>query len=206
METSGVSDYMKLNEIIEKMWDYTPIEPKKSREAAVLCLLTEQNGEACVIFEVRSRTLSHQPGEICFPGGGIEENELPLDCALRETREELGFSTDSVRVITPLDPIVHSSGQRVFPFLGWVDSLEPLSPQTEEVEEVFTVPLRWFLEHPPKKTVYTMAPVPSACPEELAAFLPHYQRQRPTVIWVWEDKVIWGMTAKILLRLMELLS
>lgn len=172
----------------------------------MLCLLREEAGEVQVIFEVRSPHLTHQPGEICFPGGGMEPGEQPLDCALRETEEELGIPSAAVRVIAPLDPIVHSSGQLVYPFLATVDAALPLSIQKTEVASVFTVPLDWFRTHPPKVEPYTMAADLSCSPPELMPFLPHYRRQRSTVIWCWEDRVIWGMTAKILRRLLELLA
>ncbi len=35
-------------------------------------------------------------GLITFPGGKVEKNETPLDCAIRETEEEVG-----VRIINP---------------------------------------------------------------------------------------------------------
>lgn len=196
---------MNLSEIKEKMKHYVPEPPKKPKEAAVLCLLTEQDGQAQVVLEVRSRRLSHQPGEICFPGGGIEEGESPLDCALRETEEELGLSRRDIHVICPLDPIVHSSGQRVHPFLGYAEKVDFRLFQEEEVAEVFTVPLDWFRDTPPILDRYTMTPDLDHSPQPLRDFLPHYHRERPTVIWTWENKVIWGLTAKILLRLTELL-
>lgn len=196
---------MKLREITRKMKDYQPIPAKPPREAAVLCLLTEREGEVSVIFEVRSAKLSHQPNEICFAGGGIEEGETPLDCALREASEELGLSREELHLICPLDTIVHSSGQRVHPFLAYTDKAEQISPQTDEVAEVFFVPLSWFREHPPKRPRYAMIPDLEHAPDELKGFLPHYRRERPTVIWTWKDKIIWGMTAKILLRLLECL-
>lgn len=194
---------MKLSEIQEKMQIYTPSPLKKPREAAVLCLLRERNGEAEVLFEVRAARLSHQPNEICFPGGGIEEGETPMDCALRETEEELGLSREDIHIICPLDPIVHVNSQRVHPFLGYVTGEKEVVYQTEEVAEVFTVPLRWFKEHPPKRATYAMTYDEKNCPHELMQFLSHYRRERPTVIWKWENKVIWGLTAKILLKLVE---
>lgn len=196
---------MKLKDIAETMKHYTPHPLQPAREAAVLCLLTEQKGEACVVLEKRSRNLSHQPGEICFPGGGIEAGEQPWSCALRETEEELGIQWEKIHFLAALDPIVHSSGQRVYPFLASVESLDGLCVQRDEVAEVFTVPLSWFCAHPPKRATYAMIPDPAACPPELSEFLPHYRRERPTVIWTWEEKVIWGMTAKVLLRLLEVL-
>ena len=53
---------------------------------AVLVPLVEANGELHLLYEVRAATLQRQPGEVCFPGGRIEEGETAVQCALRETK------------------------------------------------------------------------------------------------------------------------
>ena len=44
-------------------------------EAAVLLPLVDYHGKLGVLFEVRSKSLAWQPGEVCFPGGKKEKNE-----------------------------------------------------------------------------------------------------------------------------------
>lgn len=194
-------------EEIELIFSNRPPEPvPPSRGAAVLLPLVEREGETHVLFEVRAATLRHQPGEICFPGGRMEPGETAAGCALRETEEELGLARDTIQIIAPLEPVRHSSGQVIAPILGWVKSLEGMCLQPAEVGEAFTVPLDWFQANPPKWATYAMVPDMEHAPEELKQFLPNYRRERRTPIWVYENHVIWGMTARVLVNFLGKIS
>lgn len=196
---------MKLDEIRGALTGRTPLPPQESLPAAVFVPLTAgEDGAVSLLLEVRAHTLRHQPGECCFPGGQLEPGETPLDCALRETREELGPL--ELAPICPLDPLRHSSGQLIYPWLGEAQRLERLAPSPGEVAEVFSIPLEWLRATPPQWTAYTMAAVEEAEPgHPLAAFLPHYRKTRETPFWVWQEHTIWGMTARVILQLLELL-
>ncbi len=192
---------MKLEEALKKIKGMAKAQEVAEHPAAVLLPLVEESGEVSVLFEVRAKTLRYQPGEICFPGGRVEPGESPEECALRELSEELGI-TDGV-ILRPLDTLRHSSGQLIYPYLGFLPALEGLRIQQAEVEEVFTVPLSWFVDTPPKWVRYALAPDMENAPEELRAFLPGYRRERKTPVWVWEDHVIWGMTARVMVGFLE---
>ena len=60
------------------------------REAAVLILLHPAPAEIAFPLIERPDGMRHHPGQIAFPGGGVELGETPFDAALRETREEIG--------------------------------------------------------------------------------------------------------------------
>lgn len=55
-------------------------------KAAGILLLSKQDR---ILFLKRGAG-SDNPGEWCFPGGRLEENEQPIDAAIRETEEETG--------------------------------------------------------------------------------------------------------------------
>jgi 8-oxo-dGTP diphosphatase len=55
------------------------------RERATLCFIIK-DGEILLIRKKRGLGA----GKINAPGGRIEPGELPIDCAIRETREEVG--------------------------------------------------------------------------------------------------------------------
>ena len=54
------------------------------KRSAVAIALTEEDD---VIFEIRSERITHQPGDICLPGGGLEKDETPVQAAVREMME-----------------------------------------------------------------------------------------------------------------------
>ena len=57
------------------------------------------------------------PGYWDLPGGGREDTERPLDCALRETREEFGLHVPPAHVRWGR-PYTNSIGQTVWFFAG----------------------------------------------------------------------------------------
>ena len=65
------------------------IEEDQEHVSAVLIPLIQKDDGYHILFEVRSKKLQHQPGEVCFPGGRVEERETTLEAAVRETKEEL---------------------------------------------------------------------------------------------------------------------
>ena len=69
------------------------------RNAAILLPLVTVDGRDALLFEVRSKRLEMQPGEICFPGGRIESGETPERAALRELWEELRIPSWQVTLL-----------------------------------------------------------------------------------------------------------
>ncbi|MCL5057836.1 MAG: CoA pyrophosphatase [Actinobacteria bacterium] len=118
--------------------------------SAVLLPLVNEGGREYVLFEVRSQNLNRQPGEICFPGGKVENGERtdPLVAAIRETSEELGIAGREIEVLGPLDILVTPLETMVYPYVGRID-ISHIRPNPKEVERVFLVPVHFFLETPP---------------------------------------------------------
>jgi len=57
--------------------------------AAGIMILCDNSGSEKVLLLRRGNGGDH-PGEWCFPGGRMEAGETPEQCALRETKEEIG--------------------------------------------------------------------------------------------------------------------
>ncbi|XP_074644940.1 peroxisomal coenzyme A diphosphatase NUDT7-like [Tubulanus polymorphus] len=126
-------------------WDqYSPNTHRKP--AAVLIPLTLKDGILSVLLTKRSKNIS-RPGEICFPGGRFDDtsDKCFLDTALREAREEIGLSPDSVDVICEFVPFLMYD-YLVRTFIGFIpESFIPIC-NDEEVESAAFIPLSRFLE------------------------------------------------------------
>ncbi|WP_027365801.1 NUDIX hydrolase [Desulfotruncus alcoholivorax] len=173
--------------------------------SAVLIPLVNRAGDLEILFEVRSSELARQPGEICFPGGRVEKNEInrPELAAVREAAEELGLPKKDIKVLTPLDFLVTPMGPVVYPFVGEILSPDSISPNQEEVERVFTVPVSFLLNNPPKVSkTYVATRYGEDFPLDR---VPEVYRggwkkrwSFPTYIYEYQEYFIWGMTATIL--------
>lgn len=180
------------------------------RKAAVLVPLVDKEGELHVLFEERAHHLRNQPGEICFPGGRLEESDPnPLATAVRETCEELRIAPEWVEPMGELDVLV-SYFQIIYPYVGRITDLSRVSPDPDEVANVFTVPLAHLLQSEPQMHPVGFEVVP---PEEFPFDLIQngraYKWRKGTIpqyFYLYEDRVIWGLTAKILRHFLELVK
>lgn len=179
--------------------------------SAVLIPLVNMDQEWHVLFEVRSFQMRKQPGDISFPGGRIDASDkTPLQAALRETYEELGIELNQVSIIGQLSPYISSPTFVVYPFVGVVnhDDIIP-SYNKQEVEEVFTIPIKWLLNYEPYKHDVAVEIVPPAdFPYEKIANGKKYKwRSRSIEEWFYDYKeyTIWGLTARILKHFVQLL-
>jgi len=116
------------------------IGEEKFRQYAVLIPLINISGVMHLIFEKRSNKLKRQPGEICFPGGKLEENETLQECAVRETEEELLVFQNQIEVIGPGDVYISPFNLMIHPYIGVIREYENTF-STDEVEEIIKVPI-----------------------------------------------------------------
>ena len=120
---------------------------EKIRAAAVLVGLLERDGELHVLLTQRSDELPIHPGQIAFPGGKIDAADAgPVECALRETREETGVAPEFVEPTGFLDVYQTGTGFRIVPVVGLLRTGFDLVPEPGEVTEIFDVPLAHFME------------------------------------------------------------
>lgn len=180
--------------------------------SAILIPLVQVGEEWHVLFEVRSFTMRRQPGDISFPGGRIDAtDESPLAAALRETHEELGIQPENVKIIGNLSPYVASPSFVVFPFVATVDYKETLhSYNKEEVEEVFTVPVKWLLNYEPYVHLVEveLKPSPDFPFHKIVNGEKYQWGTRSVEEWFfdYEKYTIWGLTARILKHFIEVIK
>lgn len=152
-----------------------------ARDAAVLIPIVAQP-EPTLIFTVRTETLPNHKGQISFPGGSIDDGDPDEEAAaLREAHEEIGIDPGTVEVLGRLDAFpTFVTGFVVTPVIGWIENEPELDPNPEEVASVLKVPLAQLNEEIRAEPGFS-----------------HRDRTYPTEAWVWNDNVIWGVTARI---------
>lgn len=200
---------MTLSDFRARWAGHVPQVQDVKQEYAVLAPLVQGPEGLSLLFEVRASTLAHQPGEVCFPGGRVESGETPRDCALRETLEELAIPPEEVEIIAPLDLLVQQGKFVMHPFLGVVSpaGLAAMRPSHAEVEHTFLVPVDWLRTHPPQVYQYELLPrVGEDFPYDRIGFPRGYHWRRGAAevpIYDWPERPIWGLTGRIVRRLLE---
>ena len=116
--------------------------PERSIPAAVLIPLVERESGITVLLTRRATQLKNHAGQISFPGGRMEPEDVgPREAALREAREEIGLDPGFVSVAGYLPDHIILSGFRVTPVVGFVSPGFELFLDRFEVESTFEVPL-----------------------------------------------------------------
>jgi len=115
--------------------------------AAVLFPIVVRDAGHTVMLTQRTAHLRDHAGQISFPGGRVEADDLsPTHTALRETEEEVGLSRERVEILGFLPEYRTGTGFRVTPVVGLVHPPFDLQPDPFEVAEVFEVPLAFLLD------------------------------------------------------------
>lgn len=115
--------------------------------AAVLFPIVVRDTGHTVMLTQRTAHLRDHAGQISFPGGRVEAEDLsPTHTALRETEEEVGLSRERVEILGFLPEYRTGTGFRVTPVVGLVHPPFELQPDPFEVAEVFEVPLAFLLD------------------------------------------------------------
>ena len=178
-----------LDRIRSKLGEFRPQENgMTTRRASVLIPLQIQSDSVKLLLTKRSGNLRSHSGQVSFPGGKQDSSDRsPLDTALRESHEEIGLNPEEVTILGCLDQIISLHFYLVTPYVGLIpDGFQPRI-NTLEIESVFMVPLTFFLKggkHWSEEMHHRKFPVISH----------HFQYQ---------DYDIWGLTAKLILRLLE---
>ncbi|MGL4653283.1 NUDIX hydrolase [Cetobacterium sp.] len=186
--------------------------------SAVIALVVEKNDENYFLFQKRAKGI-RQAGDISFPGGKVEENETALEASLRECYEEIGIN--SVHIKGKVGTLVIPSGVMVEAFLGFVKESEfmNLKINEDEVEECFLVPVQFFKNNEPRVEKLEVETRPYYEENGVRYVFPAIELNLPKMyhspwkssprevfLYIYEDKVIWGLTAEIIKAAVEYLE
>lgn len=166
-------------------------ELEKAKKASVLCLFYPKNNEPHFVLMKRVSYPGVHSGQISFPGGQIEENENPLEAALRETYEETGMQVKKDDVLSAISEIyIPPSNFYVYPFIASLKETPLFKADKTEVDYLIDVPVKEFLNPSnlkKKQLQYSYGTFEA----------PYFHLQNETV---------WGATAMILGEVFEILK
>jgi 8-oxo-dGTP pyrophosphatase MutT (NUDIX family) len=131
-----------------------PLVDLAARPAAVLVLLfPDEVGETRVVLTERVTRNGHHSGEVSFPGGRAEADDVDLAAtALREAAEEIALDAVAagVRVIGQLERFwIPVSNYEVTPVLALAERRPILVPSPDEVARILEPHVAAFLPDTP---------------------------------------------------------
>lgn len=121
---------------------------EREKRAAVLMLFSGSEtsfdlpNDAAVLLTHRSPSMRSHSGQIAFPGGRIDPQDLnAVDCAFREAWEETGLDRRTATPIAQLDEVhIRATGYPVYPVLGHWHTPSPVAVVSpDEADAVFDV-------------------------------------------------------------------
>lgn len=181
----------RLREVVSAPGTLTLKAPEGLRPASVLLLCDPSEPGVPLLFVLRSADLREHPGQIAFPGGGMEPGDADVVAtALREAHEELGIESEHVEVLGLLSPFsTVVSGRWLTPVVGLQRGPMTLRGDGFEVAEWFRVDIADLLVAPHDVRVFEREGIPRRI---------HYYEA--------SGRVIWGVTAVIVNELLTLLG
>lgn len=176
------------------------------RRHAVIVPLVEGPEGLQVLLQLRAGHLRRSPGEVGLPGGRLEPGETPWQAALREIEEELGVPAGEVELMGCLPAQQRRREELVLPFVGRLADPARPEPCSDEVAELFRVPIAEL-----RRRGFRQAQIieeVSLSPDFPRHLLPggDWSRRRTRSVHYIEygQRLIWGLTAAILVDLLRL--
>ena len=160
--------------------------PTEASVAAAVLIAVTDRADPGVILTRRTETLRRHAGQVAFPGGRVDPEDIDaVAAALREAEEEIALPRDAVQVVGTTDRFRTGTGYDIVPVVGVVPPDLPLVAHEAEVAAVFEVPLAFLLD-------------PANHLERSAEW---QGRMRRFYEIPWPDHPVWGATAGILVNL-----
>lgn len=121
--------------------------PEVWHPASVLMPLIRRETGITVLLTQRTEDMPSHAGQIAFPGGRRQAEDVDATAtALRETEEEVGLTRDFIDVVGSLDLYRTGTGYQITPIVGIVTPGFTMRADPREVADVFEVPLDHFLD------------------------------------------------------------
>lgn len=162
------------------------------KRAAVMIPIFEHENEWHILLTQRSDTLEEHRGQVAFPGGAREQQDVDLsETALREMKEEIGVDPQDVVVFGHLGDMPVVTGYMVRPYVGHIPWPYTFVISRDEVQSIFTIPLYWLADRNNRKVQ-----------------LRHYAGSEFTVTFFnpYDGYQLWGASAEMALAFLSALN
>jgi len=169
------------------------IAEKNPRDAAVLILLyPNKENKINILLTKRASYNGTHSGQISFPGGKKEVNDMDLyQTAIREATEETGVLKSDITFIKQLSKTyIPPSNFWVHPFLA-ITNKTPIFKPNYEVETIIEFPLKELLDD---KNIL------------IKKISTSYMKNADTPCFIFKNEIIWGATAMILSEIKDLIK
>lgn len=186
MNTQSCIDVIKTS--VENGIHPPPPDPDLYKPTSVIALF---------LFEKEPRLLFIQkadvPGypwanQMAFPGGHKDKTDATSrDTALRELSEELQIESENVEIIGSLGHFQTLNSRDIEAWVGIWNQKDDIHPDTDEISRVIPIPLKHLMEQHQERGL-------SGRPADIM-----------TLQYPYKDVLIWGVTAKIVHHLLEIL-
>jgi 8-oxo-dGTP pyrophosphatase MutT (NUDIX family) len=179
------------NKMVPKGIRNFPQNDNPPSSAAVLLLIFPVNSEPYTVFIKRTEYPGVHSGQISLPGGRIEATDVDLQhTALRETSEELGISSDNIKIIGKLSPLfIPVSRFEVNPYVGYTNYKPDWKPDFNEVTYAIETSIKEL-----------------SSPQVVKSEIWHIHGNNLNVpFYHVKNEKIWGATAMIIAEFLEML-
>jgi len=179
--------------LVPTLRERLPGRPRRAlgrpQRAAVLVPIVDDGQGLRLLLTRRTEDLPTHAGQVAFPGGLVEPGEDdPKGTALREAEEEIGLPREAAEILGLLDDFpTRTDTIAVTPVVGVLRRLPPLRAREAEVARIFTIPVHDL----------TQADRWTSREEVRGA------RRLWVYYFLHEGETLWGLSARIVLHLLE---
>lgn len=161
------------------------LKTKTPKQAAVMMLMYPKDNEAHFTLIERMVSTGAHSGQIAFPGGRREPEDLDDSMtAIRETWEEIGVPMAQQEIIKAATPIyIPPSNYMVAPYIAFAKAELRFTPQPSEVKSVIEVPLSQLLDDDN---------------QSFTSLSTKYMDEVTVPCYLLENQIVWGATAMML--------
>ncbi len=179
----------KIHTAIHRAVHPDPPDPDSFQPTSVMALFAFSKGVELIFIQKADVEGYPWRNQMAFPGGHVDAQDISTQAtALRELEEEMGICSNDVRVMGSLGHFQTINNKDIEAFTGVWNKKGEISFDPAEISRVIPIPLAYLTQVHREKG---------------------FSGRRPSTMeltYPYEDVLIWGVTAKILHHLIEVVT